>query len=263
VWGLVRFVVLLVEPEFESTIGFLARAMKNFGLEQLRLVNPIAGIGREAHMRASHAQEVLEDTRTFTSLRSALADVHLSVGTTAQRSTSIYRIIRKPVTTDELVQILDDISGTVGLVFGREGTGLRNDELEQCDLTLTIQASPYYPTLNLSHAAAIIFHQLYTTTSRSNKKDLLAGKLVKEKTLETVDKISSLVGLPQRNRTLVVKAFRSAMGRAGLRAREASLIAGFFRRVQAELAEEDGKNYATMVPKNAGTDVELAAVLGD
>ena len=229
--------VILVEPEFESTIGFLARVMKNFEITELRLVNPLARIGREAHMRASHAQEVLDNTKIFADLETALDGVNLSVGTTAQRASSVFRIVRKPVTPSELVHILGGVAGKLAIVFGREGTGLTNEELQLCELTMTIHASPQYPTLNVSHAAAIVFHEFYTASSSSSYGDVLASDLVKERILESIEWMSDRVGLPLRNRTLVEKAFKSAMGRAGLRAREASLLAGFFRRVQSQLGE--------------------------
>ncbi len=231
--------VVLVEPEFEITLGSLARVMKNFGITELRLVNPHANVGDEAHMWASHAQEVLDRAKVCSDLKTALKDANLSVGTTAQRATSLFRIVRKPITPTELVEILDGVSGRLAIVFGREGTGLRNDELQLCDLTLTIQSSPHYPTLNISHAAAIILHELFTAKSGTGHNDVLASDVVKERILESIDSISERIGLPSRNRTLVVKAFKSTMGRAGLRAREASLLAGFYRRIQAKVAEQE------------------------
>ncbi len=250
---MIDVIVVLVEPEFESTIGFLARAMKNFGIAELRLVKPLARKGNEAHMWASHAQDVLDNAQVFSDLKAALEGANLSVGTTAQRASSVFRIIRKPVTPAELVEILAGVSGKLALVFGREGSGLSNEELELCELTLTIQASRQYPTLNVSHAAAIIFHQLYASASKSGPDDILAGDLVKGRILESIEWMSTRVALPSRNKTLVMKAFKSAMGRAGLRAREASLLAGFFRRVLTRLGEsvqpEDAENRASA---NAG-----------
>ena len=229
--------VILVEPEFESTIGFLARVMKNFEITELRLVNPLARIGREAHIWASHAQEVLDNTEIFADLETALDGVNLSVGTTAQRASSVFRIVRKPVTPSELVHILGGVAAKLAIVFGREGTGLTNEELQLCELTMTIHASPQYPTLNVSHAAAIVFHEFYTASSSSSYGDVLASDVVKGRILESIEWMSDRVGLPSRSSTLVVKAFKSAMGRAGLRAREASLLAGFFRRLQSQLGE--------------------------
>ncbi len=185
-------------------------------------------------MRASHAQEILDTTRTFSSLEDALGEADISVGTTALKTSSIYKIHRKSVTPRELAETLTGVNGRAALVFGREGTGLRNNELDLCDLTLTIPASPKYPTLNISHAAAIIFHELYRSTVRvPNEKLAEAG--VKQRILGFVDETADTLGLPDRNRLLVARAFKTMMGRSALRAREASVLAGFFRGISTQL----------------------------
>ncbi len=119
--------MVLVGTEFEGTIGLIARAMKNYNLPDLRLVHPMAGIGKEARLRASHAQEVLDKAQTLRTLDEALGDADVTVGTTAQRSRSVYKILRKPVTPRQLAGDLRALKGTVALVFGPEGTGLNND----------------------------------------------------------------------------------------------------------------------------------------
>jgi len=128
-------------------------------------------------MRASHAQEILDTARTFGSLEDALDGADISVGTTALRTSSVYKILRKPVTPSEVAEILAGVNGQAALVFGREGTGLKNVELDMCDLTLTITASPKYPTLNISHAAAIIFHELYRSRAKVTNEILAEAGL--------------------------------------------------------------------------------------
>ncbi len=235
--------MVLVGTEFESTIGLIARAMKNFNLRDLRLVEPVVGIGKEARLRASHAQEVLDKAQTLRTLDEALGDTDVSVGTTAQRSRSVYKILREPVTPRKLAENLRALEGTVALVFGPEGTGLNNDELDKCDVILTIPASPVYPTLNISHAAVVLFHELYV--SRSNTPgEILAGGQVRRRILAFVEKTSEAVGIQGEDNILVVRAFKSMMGRSGLRAREASLLAGFLRKISTNLvkAHEDDQN---------------------
>jgi len=231
-----HFVVVLVGTEFESTIGLVARAMKNFNLRDLRQVNPVAGIGKEARLRASHAQEVLDKAKALRTLDEALADIDISVGTTAQRSRSVYKILRKPVTPRELAGNLRALDGTVALVFGPEGTGLNNDELDKCDIILTIPASPAYPTINISHAAVLLFHELYVSKSNT-PGEILAGGQIRRRILAFVEKSSDAVGIQGENNVLVVRAFKSMMGRSGLRAREASLLAGFLRKISTNLAK--------------------------
>ena len=240
---MLHFVVVLVETEFESTIGLIARAMKNFNLRDLRLVEPVVGIGKEARLRASHAQEVLDKAQTLRTLDEALGDADVSVGTTAQRSRSVYKILRKPVTPRKLAENLRALEGTVALVFGPEGTGLNNDELEleKCDVILTIPASPVYPTLNISHAAVVLFHELYV--SRSNTPgEILAGGQVRRRILAFVEETSEAVGIQGEDNILVVRAFKSMMGRSGLRAREASLLAGFLRKISTSLVKSSDES---------------------
>ncbi len=115
-----KYTVVMVEPGYDETIGFMARAMKNFGLADLRLVNPITRLEGKAKMRAGHAQEVLENSQKFRSLSEAIVDQDLTVGTTAQKARSQYRVLRRPASPKELEEQLKSIHGTVALVFGRK-----------------------------------------------------------------------------------------------------------------------------------------------
>src|SRR5205807_2411668 len=153
--------------------------MKNFGLSNLHLVNPRTVLGPSGRMRGGHAQDVLDSIVEHRSLKDALEGLHLSIGTTAQRSYAASNLVRKPVTPRELGHVLKNRAGTVGIVFGREGTGLTNVELGHCDATLTIPAVSEYQTLNLSHAAAIVFYELHVAAGESSM-DGLASERVKK-----------------------------------------------------------------------------------
>src|SRR3989441_7486069 len=103
---LTDFRVILVEPNFEESIGFVARAMKNFGLSNLHLVNPRTVLGPSGRMRGGHAQDVLDSIVEHPSLKEALDDLQLSIGTTAQRSYAASNLVRKPMTPRELGHVL-------------------------------------------------------------------------------------------------------------------------------------------------------------
>jgi len=152
--------------------------MKNFGFPSLHLVNPLATIGETGRMRGGHAQDILDMATVDGSLLEALNGVDLSIGTTAQRSFSETNLLRKPMTPRDLRSTVKDTSGTIGLVFGREGTGLNNQELGLCDSIVTIPTAEEYQTLNLSHAATIIFYELYKEAI--DEADLLATEDVKK-----------------------------------------------------------------------------------
>jgi tRNA/rRNA methyltransferase len=229
------FRVILVEPSFEESIGFVARAMKNFGLSNLHLVNPIATLGPNGRMRGGHAQDVLDSLVEHRSFAEALEGLDLCVGTTAQKSYDASNLIRKPMTPKELGAKVKGIAGTVGIAFGREGTGLTNSELDQCDATLTIPASSEYQTLNLSHAAAIIFYELRAPTGESSG-DRLASDQVKNTILRFLSESAALSGMEAHDTALLSRAFRNILGRSGLRFREGSLLAEATRRISENLS---------------------------
>jgi tRNA/rRNA methyltransferase len=231
---LAEFRVILVEPSFEESIGFVARAMKNFGLLNLHLVNPIAILGPEGRSRGSHAQDVLDAIVHNRSLEEALQGVDLSIGTTAQKSYDSSNLIRKPMTPKELSTMVRKRSGTVGIVFGREGTGLTNSELEKCDATVTIPASLEYHTLNISHAAAILFYELHNTAAESST-DRFASEQVKKTILRFLSESASLSGMENYKQALLIRAFRNLLGRSGLRHREGSVLAEAMRRISETL----------------------------
>jgi len=228
--------VILVEPNFEESIGFVARAMKNFGFSNLHVVNPKAILGPNGRMRGGHAQDVLDSIVEHSSLEEALKGLDLSIGTTAQKSYVSSNLVRKPMTPKELGTMVKSQDGTVGIVFGREGTGLTNAELVQCDATLTIPASLEYQTLNLSHAAAIVFYELHNTSGESTT-DKLASEQVKRTILRFLSESAALSGMKERDRALLTKAFRNILGRSAFRHREGSLLVEALRRISETLNE--------------------------
>lgn len=146
--------VVLVEPEYEQNIGYCARVMKNFGFSDLWVVKPETKIGKEAIMYAKHAREVLERAKIVKSLKEATRG-HLVVGTTAVTPSGrdITRISIHP-------REIKNIKERIALLVGREGTGLSKEELRQCDIVVRIPTDKKYPTLNISHALAIILYEL-------------------------------------------------------------------------------------------------------
>ncbi|HET7405215.1 MAG TPA: TrmJ/YjtD family RNA methyltransferase [Candidatus Bathyarchaeia archaeon] len=227
--------VVLVEPAFEESIGFVARAMKNFGISSLHLVNPLASLGETGHMRGGHAQDLLDLATIDGSIEEALQGVDLTVGTSAQKSFSEVNLLRKTMTVKELRSSVENASGIIGLVFGREGTGLTNQELGLCDCVVTIPTASEYHTLNLSHAAAIVFYELYDEAT-ANDHDLLASEDVKKTILGYLQESARLAGVEEYRIRLAIRSFRNVMGRSALRWREGSLLAGTLRHISEALS---------------------------
>ncbi len=217
--------MVLVEPTLEESIGFVARALKNFGLKALHLVKPLATLGNDGRMRGGHAQDVLDSIVIHDSLLDALDGLELSVGTTANRAHSAMNLLRKPMNPRELGEVLSAHSGAVGIVLGRESTGLTNHELGLCDAIVTIPAAPAYPTLNLSHAAAIVFYELHHSGS-GVAEDELADQRVRNSILDYLAESLALIGHEEYKIGLASRALRNMMGRSAIRRREGNLLAG-------------------------------------
>jgi len=247
--------VILVEPNFEESIGFVARAMKNFGLSNLQVVNPKAILGPNGRMRAGHAQDVLDSIVEHTSLEEALEGLDLSIGTTSQKSYVPSNLARKPMTPKELTSIVKRQAGTIGIVFGREGTGLTNAELSQCDASLTIPSNSEYQTLNLSHAAAIVFYELHSTLGES-ATDKLASEQVKKAILRFLSESAALSGMKERDKALLTKAFRNVLGRSALRHREGSLLVEALRRISETLNQPKQPENSERLSAVSASDTE-------
>ena len=160
------FRVVLVEPKNEGNVGAVARGMKNFGVEDLVLVNPVP-LRAEARQRAMHGVDILERARTVKDLEAAIAGAGLIVGTSGIDTESEKRFPRIAIGPRDLAIKVHDVQGTIALLFGREDFGLLDEELRQCDLLVKVPASTGYPILNLSHAATILLYELFgPATSR-------------------------------------------------------------------------------------------------
>jgi tRNA/rRNA methyltransferase len=154
----VKGIVVLVEPARGGNIGAAARAMKTMGFEELRVVGDTPYLSNEALAFAHGSQEILRQARSFDTLSSAVDDVDVVVGTTARRrgDRSDY------YTPGELTGMLADGArgASVALVFGREESGLTNDELNHCQIVSAVPMRRPYPSLNLAQAVMVYTYEL-------------------------------------------------------------------------------------------------------
>ena len=148
--------VILMEPQIAENIGMVARAMANFGLDDLRVVNPRDGWPSEkARAVASGAAAIVDGAQIHDTLQSAIADLNYVVATTARQ-----RDMRKPILTPEAV------AGTMrpriasgeacGILFGRERNGLQSDEVADCHAIVMIPVNPKFASLNLAQAVLLL-----------------------------------------------------------------------------------------------------------
>ncbi|MHC1570528.1 MAG: RNA methyltransferase [Methermicoccaceae archaeon] len=217
--------VVLVEPMGEGNIGACARLVKNFGAEKLVLVNP-PPLGDEARMLAVHAQDVLDDAVVCSSLKEAIEGCSFVIGTTgvlARGEDDHYRFPMYDV--HELGSLADGKS--VAVVFGRESCGLTNDELVLCDVVATIPTSPAYPSLNLSHAVAIVLYELSGLECSMHDHSSVEHR---EGLVSHLDALLVEIDYPAHKRKKTIRMARRLLGRAHPTVREVFTLRGIIRK---------------------------------
>ena len=156
--------IVLVRPQLAVNIGMCARAMANFGLDDLRLVNPKSGWPRTDEYRevainaAAGAAHILDGARVFDSTEAALADLHFVYAATARERGQAKPIMTPAVAMPEAANLPEQKRG---VMFGPERTGLDNDEVALADAVLTFPTNPAYGSLNLAQAVLLIGYEWF------------------------------------------------------------------------------------------------------
>jgi TrmH family RNA methyltransferase len=150
--------IVLVATSHAGNIGAAARAMKTMGLDQLYLVQPRDFPSAEATSRASGADDVLAAARVCQDLEQAVADCSLVCGTSARLRRVAWPQLSPRECAAELIEAA--ARQPVALVFGRERTGLSNEELDRCHFLVNIPADPGYMSLNVASAVQILSYEL-------------------------------------------------------------------------------------------------------
>ena len=233
--------VVFVEPETPGNIGFLARTMKNFGLTNLVLINPCK-LENESYYQAMHARDVVNNLQTFDSLEDFLIqkEIDTAVGSTGTAGGS-YNVARIAVTPEQFADSIN-YNGNLALIFGREGNGLSNDEIALCDVIVSIPTHENYPILNITHAAAIIFYEMFKKEKSYPVNNLeVASSAEKKSLIEDMDEIILKLGYPKHKSNNASIVFRRIIGRAFISGREAHTLKGTFRRIKLRIKEIKNK----------------------
>ena len=161
-------IVVLVEPAGPINVGSVARLCENFSVNELRLVSPKCDyLAGDAKKMAVKGLRILEEAKVYNNLNSALSDCSRILATCGRKE---HGEIPLNSNKDALGWALkSEREETIALVFGREDRGLSNEELLKANKVISLNTSKNYPSLNLSHAVAIVLHQL----NQFNELDLL------------------------------------------------------------------------------------------
>src|SRR3954453_2767694 len=153
--------VLLVEPQLADNIGAAARAMANFGLSRLRLVNPREGWPAErAWGMAAGAHRILNDVQVYESVAAAIGDLNYVFATTARAHDQAKPVV-DAVTAAQIASDKVAAGESLGLMFGRERNGLENDEVALADSIITLPVNPSFASLNLAQAVVIVAYEWF------------------------------------------------------------------------------------------------------
>lgn len=232
--------VVLVEPEIPGNIGAVARLMGNFDVSSLVLVNPKCDhLSSEAIARAKHAGSILKKAKVVK--WSVIKKFNVKVATTAIVG-SDYNLPRSPLSPEALSEKLVSVSSRskIAIIFGREGEGLSNKEIADCDFSVTILSSNKYRTLNLSHSVGIILYELFKKQSSVKKENKSSHPLMSEKEkeviLKTFGKIFSKLPFSTKEKRETQKTlWKRIIGKSFMTKREAFAVMGFLRKIEKVL----------------------------
>lgn len=151
--------IILVEPQLPENIGMVARAMANFGLGELRLVNPREAFPSDkARAAASKADHIIDSAILYDDLPSALADLNFVYATTA-RERDGFKQVRGPVEAGTILRQKFRIGEKTGIMFGRERIGLKNEEVSLADELVTFPVNPAFASLNIAQAVLLMSYE--------------------------------------------------------------------------------------------------------
>ncbi|MDY6765629.1 MAG: RNA methyltransferase [Halobacteria archaeon] len=227
-------VVVIVDPQTPGNVGTTARAMKNFGFEDLILVNPPELDPKgEAYGFAGQARQDILPNHTTATLDEIIDD-YFTVGFTAVTNEDDRKHVRFPfVTPDELGEELKEVEARTALVFGREDVGLTNEELARLDRICSIPASEEYPVLNLAQAATIVLYELRDIgvegTQHPEKEIYRADEEMVERFHDFFSAFLETIEYSKERRSKAERMMRRILGRAHPTGREITSLLGIFR----------------------------------
>ena len=232
-----RLEVVLVRPKEDGNVGAIARLGKNFGVDRISIVRPRAALGQEARRRAMAGLTLLKNARVVETFDAAIADADLVVGTTDLSTGRSTAYLRRAVSPERLGELLRPVVGRVALVFGPEDNGLDRDQLHRCDVLVHIPARREFPTLNLSHAVAIVLYATLRANGPADPDATPAPEVLelrgneKELFLDRLGELADRTGYPRHKRRGLNLMFRRIFGRATPTEAEYRMLLGFVKSV--------------------------------
>jgi tRNA/rRNA methyltransferase len=262
--------IILVEPQLGENIGMVARAMANFGLAELRLVNPRDGWPSEkARSAASKADHVIDGTKVYETLEEAISDLNFVYATTARERYG-FKPVRSPVFAAATLREKFRAGEKTGILFGRERWGLNNEEVALADEIVTFPVNPAFASLNIAQAVLLMSYDWM----KSGMEDLAETRFqpieqrpsTKEQVLGMFEHLEEALDSrgyfhPPEKKPKMIDNLRAVLSRRAFSEQEVSVFRGVIRsldRFQRQWPEKvvARQKKAGEVGENAGNDAD-------
>ncbi|EGQ9319792.1 tRNA (cytosine(32)/uridine(32)-2'-O)-methyltransferase TrmJ [Vibrio cholerae] len=240
-----RVKVVLVGTTHSGNIGSAARAMKVMGLSQMVLVDPQCQVDAQAIALAAGASEIALNAQIYPTLEAAVADCGLVVGTSARSRTLEWPMLEPRECGEKLIS--EAKLHSVAMVFGRERTGLTNDELQLCHYHVCVPANPEYSSLNLAMAVQLLSYEVrmaYLALQQSSQSSTLQEEYPRHQELERFyahleQVIMQTEFISAQQPGQVMNKLRRMFTRARPEAQEINILRGILTSVQKSISRKE------------------------
>jgi TrmH family RNA methyltransferase len=231
--------IILVRPQEPGNIGAIARAMANFDLSKLILIDPLCDhLDEDALRRGKHAGIIIKKAviKKYDYFPLLKKDFDLVIGTTSILGND-YNIPRTPLFPEDVSKRISE-KQNAALIFGNEAQGLSNDEIRACDFMINIPTSEKYHALNISHAAAIIFYEIFRETGKKQVLDKIkpASRKEREIMLGKIDNIIQSLDFSTADKRETQRvAWQRILEKSMLSKREAFAAMGLLKKIEDKI----------------------------
>ncbi len=239
--------IILSHPFKADNIGSAARAIKNMGFSNLRVVAPRRNWRKRAAVLACNAQDILKNAEVFPTLSAAVQDLNWTVGTTCRMGSRRGKFIGFSRFVETAKQKSSALK--IGIVFGREDKGLNNEELDCCDKLVSLPADTAYLSLNLAQAVMVTVFSLASerlagvskTEAAERKSDALLDKAGIQSALSLMAEALECIGFYKGKAGRldpIMKMTEALFKRAGMHQYESQMIKGVSARLIQKVSEK-------------------------
>lgn len=239
--------IIIIEPENPGNTGAIARAMKNFDFEELILVNPkFKKNSSELRNRAKWANDIIDDVKIWKKydMKKLRKNFDYLIATTAKIGRD-YNVLRSPITPEQLAQrIIELKDAKIGIMIGREGSGLTNDEIAACDFSVTIPTSKKYGTMNISHATTIIMYEIFKAEKKESiisHINPISEKEKKQLMIMLEDAMKNMHFIDDKKKDTQRIVWKKLISKSFLSRREAYALMGFLKKMKQKPLEINKK----------------------